>query len=211
MARKIIIGDIHGEFLKLQKLFDKVPLLKDDKIIFLGDYIDRGNNSRDVIDYIINLKNLYDVVTLLGNHEMFALSVMENPESYMVMSWMRNGGVACLKNYGDNIDEMGRVHGDFFRSLKLIHEEENYIFVHGYLSSDLNIADQHINSCIWNRFDDIKPHKSGKIVVCGHTIQNNGPADLGYKVCIDTGSFLPSGYITAMIIDGDKVDYVNSN
>jgi serine/threonine protein phosphatase 1 len=211
MQRLIIFSDIHGELWKLQELFNRLSLQKDDRIIFLGDYIDRGENSRGVIDYIINLQKRYDVVTLLGNHEAFALEVMTDRRMGMIKSWFSIGGKATLDNYNGDFDEMERVHGNFLHNLKLIHEEEKYIFVHGYLAHLLDVEEQHKDSCIWGRFDEIKPHKSGKIVVCGHTIQHGGPTDLGYKVCIDTGSFKPDGYITAMVIDGDKVSYVKSN
>jgi len=72
------------------------------------------------------------------------------------------------------------------------------------------LDEQDEESCIWGRFDNIKPHKSGKTVVVGHTVQHGGHTDMGYKVCIDTGSFKPEGYITAMIIDGNKTRFVDS-
>jgi serine/threonine protein phosphatase 1 len=208
--RLIVISDIHGMLWKLQELFNKLSLRKDDKIIFLGDYIDRGEHSRKVIDYIIDLKSKYDVITLLGNHEKFALEAIADYKSPMAYSWMMNGGYETLKNYDLSVDVMDNVHGEFLRSLKLVHEEKNYIFVHGYLNSDLNIEEQDVDSCIWSRFNSIKPHKSGKIVVCGHTIYPN-VIDMGYKICIDTGSFKSDGRITAMIIEGNGVRYVGSN
>jgi hypothetical protein len=63
--------------------------------------------------------------------------------------------------------------------------------------------------CLWGRFNDIQPHKSDKTIVCGHSIQSE-PVNMGYKICIDTGSFKPQGYITAMVIEGNKYEFVDS-
>jgi serine/threonine protein phosphatase 1 len=209
--RLIIYGDLHGEYTKLQDLMNKISLSKkNDTLIFLGDYIDRGEHSRKVIDYIIDLQKNYNVVCLLGNHESLAIESIANPDSFIVNSWIQNGGYSTLANYDKDIKEMDSVHGDWLRSLKLIHETENHIFVHGHLRWDKDIDEQDEEACLWGRFDSIKPHKSGKTVVVGHTIQHGGHTDLGYKVCIDTGSFKPEGYITAMIIDGNKTGFVDS-
>jgi len=214
MSKLIAVGDIHGELYQLQKVFNKLSIDKGDKIIFLGDYIDRGNHSKQVIDFIIDLKNRHDVICLQGNHEMMAMDVNDGKGGWqMFSSWMMNGGRTCLDSYGQHLnqlDVMFDIHGEFFNSLKLYHEEENYIFVHGYLDSDEDLDKQSGWSVLWNRFEDIHPHKSGKTVVCGHTVQKGGITDMGYKICIDTGSCFPSGYLTAMIIDGVKVSYVDS-
>jgi len=211
MGKQIIFSDIHGMLYRLQDLMNKISLSKkNDQLIFLGDYIDRGEHSRKVIDYIIDLQKNYNVVCLRGNHEAMAIEAIQDPKSPMVGSWMRNGGASTMGNYNWDIEELDRVHGDWLRSLKLIHETENHIFVHGYLNHDKDLGEQNEEACVWSRFDSIKPHKSGKTVVCGHTIQHGGPTDLGYKICIDTGAFKRDGYITAMIIEGDKHRFVDS-
>jgi serine/threonine protein phosphatase 1 len=78
------------------------------------------------------------------------------------------------------------------------------------LAHEQDVEDQEEWQCIWGRFSDIYPHKSGKTVVCGHSIQRDGVANDGFRICIDTGSFLADGYITAMVIDGAKEYFVNS-
>ena len=85
------------------------------------------------------------------------------------------------------------------------------IFVHGFLAHEQDVEDQEEWRCIWDSFREIYPHKSGKTVVCGHSIQRGGVVDDGFRICIDTGSFLPDGYITAMVIDGPKYSFVRSN
>jgi len=213
-GRIISIGDLHGELFQLQEVINKVGLRKSDRIIFLGDYIDRGRHSKQVIDYIIDLKTRYDVICLEGNHEMMAQDVIKGRGGLQSFSsWTLNGGRECLDSYGEHFNQLGVMedqHGEFLGSLKLVHEEDDYIFCHGYLDCDKDVDEQNGFSVLWNRFENIQPHKSGKTVVCGHTIQRGGITNMGYKVCIDTGSFLKDGYLTAMIIDGDGVDYVDS-
>jgi serine/threonine protein phosphatase 1 len=224
--KKIIaISDCHGELHRLKNLFEKLSFTKNDTIIFLGDYIDRGEDSKGVIDFVLSLKDKCNLVTLKGNHEMFAIDTFEFFEGKlskggMFNSWMMNGGVACLSSYlrdglysnepSEIVKEMFIDHGDFFNDLKLTYETENHIFVHGFLAHEQDAEDQEEWQCLWGRFPDIYPHKSGKTVVCGHSIQRNGVTNDGFRICIDTGSFLPDGYITAMVIDGAKEYFVDS-
>lgn len=220
MSSTYAIGDIHGELEKLKRLFRKIDPKKDDTIIFLGDYIDRGPDSKGVIDFIVALKDVCNVIALKGNHETFATESfkMLRHEPYMaqyVNSWMMNGGNSCLRSYANRgtletaLKVMLDSHGEFLENLQLTHEDENRIFVHGYLNHTLDVADQVEFFCLWGRFLDIQPHKSGKTVVCGHSVQQ-APVNMGYKICIDTGSFKPDGFITAMHIQGNKERFIDS-
>lgn len=223
--RIIAIGDIHGELYKLKNLFEKISLKKSDTVIFLGDYIDRGEDSRGVIDFVLSLEDKCNLVRLKGNHEMMAIDSLKCAEGQMSKiqmqrSWMMNGGIECLEsynleaikkgNYTDVLFEMFELHGDFFNNLKLTYETENHIFVHGHLAHEQDVEDQEEWQCLWGRYDDIYPHKSGKTVVCGHTIQRFGVKNDGFRIGIDTGSFLPDGYITAMVIDGAREYFIDS-
>jgi serine/threonine protein phosphatase 1 len=230
MSKIIAIGDIHGELYKLQNLFDKLSINKNDTLVFLGDYIDRGEHSKGVIDHLIKLSKDYNCVFLKGNHEAFFL------ESYSKIfgssawssdngggtpqifnSWMINGGKACLQSYDAQallegyvnkaVYTMNETHGHFFRKLKLTYETENYIFVHGHLAHEQDVEDQEEWQCIWGRYSDIWPHKSGKIVVCGHTPHPH-PIDDRFKICIDTGSFKMDGHISALVIDDHGHSFV---
>lgn len=210
MSKLAAIGDVHGELEKLENLISKLNLKRSDKIIFLGDYIDRGENSRGVVDFILDLQKRYDVICLKGNHEQFVTDIMGNRESNMIGSWLMNGGYATLGSYGGSFKLLEEIHGNFYKELNITYETENHIFVHGWLHHKKDLSDQVEEACLWSRFDDIKPHKSGKTVVCGHTIQKWEPTDLGYKICIDTGSFKEKGCITALVIEGDDQKFVNS-
>jgi serine/threonine protein phosphatase 1 len=225
MSKIIAIGDVHGEIHKLKNLFERLSFTKHDTIVFLGDYIDRGEDSKGVIDFVLSLQDKCNLVTLKGNHEMFALDSVKLLEGqmskkHMFDSWMNNGGIACLRSYHRDglymdkpyeiIEEMFIDHGSFFNNLQLTYETDNHIFVHGHLAHEQDVEDQEEWQCIWGRYDDIYPHKSGKTVVCGHTPQRSGVRNDGYKICIDTGSFLLDGYISAMVIDGAKEYFVDS-
>lgn len=218
------IGDVHGELDKLKNLFEKISVRPNDTIVFLGDYIDRGPDSKGVINFIIDLKSRHNVITLKGNHEQFAIDSIKNlnrtpawgENPFPLRSWLRNGGYATFDSYKQNVfsemqvvEEIGRVHSKFLQELQLTYETDTHIFVHGYLSHELDVEDQEEWLCLWSRYNDILPHKSGKIVVCGHTIQPD-VKDNGFKVCIDTGSFKPNGFITAMVIEEDCVKYIDS-
>jgi serine/threonine protein phosphatase 1 len=225
VSKIIAIGDVHGKLDKLQRLFAKLSFEQNDTIIFLGDYIDRGEDSKGVIDFVLSLKDKCNLITLKGNHELFATDSLKISQgrmglAHMFQSWISNGGGVCLQSYCRDglymdkpfeiIDEMFIDHGDFFDNLQLTYETENHIFVHGHLAHEQDVDDQEEWQCVWGRYNDIWPHKSGKTVVCGHSIQRGGVTNDGFKICIDTGSFLPDGYITAMIIDGPKQYFLDS-
>jgi len=231
MNKIIAIGDIHGELYKLYNLFDKLSINKNDTLVFLGDYIDRGEHSKGVVDYLLKLSKEYNCIFLKGNHESFFLesyqkifgsiawsgnsSVVVTPQIFQ--SWMLNGGSKCLQSYDAQaclegypnraLHTMDETHGYFFNGLKLTYETDKYIFVHGHLAHELDVEDQEEWQCVWGRYGDIWPHKSGKIVVCGHTTQPR-PIDDGFKICIDTGSFKATGYISALVIDENGHHFV---
>lgn len=215
-GRTIVIGDIHGELDKLKKLISKLKVRDNDKFIFLGDYIDRGPYSKGVLDYVLNILDTYEgSVALKGNHEQLAIDAIRYRSEYMIYSWIRNGGGITIKSYCDHVDLyeddlISPEHFKFIVNLPFYYEDENFIFVHGYANDKFDMNEQNELMCIWQRYEDIKPHKSGKIVVVGHTIQHGGHADDGYKIGIDTGSFLEDGFITAMVISGDNVSFTTS-
>lgn len=92
--RLIAIGDIHGEVGKLNSLIDKLDLQKQDRVIFLGDYIDRGKHSKEVIERILNLSKEIECVFLKGNHEDMLLKTKITQSQDDIEHWLLSGGIS---------------------------------------------------------------------------------------------------------------------
>ncbi len=196
------IGDIHGCAQELSELINKLPLEQNSKIIFLGDYIDRGPNSKDVIDQILNLKKKYEVVTLMGNHEAMLLAFLQDPSSSMAGFFILNGGSATLASYihQDNQYVIPEDHLDFFNSLAIYHETNNYLFVHAGVPniplSQINI-NEHKHDLLWIRESFLNSSfRWDKMIVHGHTPQKS-PEKTNYRINLDTGCVF-NGALTAL-------------
>jgi len=210
--RILAIGDVHGCFTALKALFEIVNPGTDDLVITLGDYIDRGPESKEVIDLLVRLHEAQPVVSLKGNHEEMVLDWRnENYEKTLI--WWANGGLATLRSYcrddsswltkmfwksfipGQVYDYHDRAcklipgpHWSFFENCRDYYETRDCIFVHGQVDPHLALTDQSEYKMHWSRFHTSqKSHLSGKKVICGHTPQADGiPTDIGHTVCIDT-------------------------
>jgi len=167
------ISDIHGcakTFKKLVK--DKINLSKNDHLYLLGDYIDRGPNSKGVIDFILKLKKEgHQVTCLLGNHEQMMLNARVSiTES---RRWMLAGGIAALDSYAANsLDDLPKKHLVFFQNLKHCVVLKDYILVHAGLNFDLPDPFLDKQSMIWIRNWHHRANKewlAGKVIVHGHT------------------------------------------
>jgi len=168
--RLFAIGDIHGCFNTFRTLLEqKIQIREGDKIILLGDYIDRGTQSREVIDYIIDLKEKgFDIVPLLGNHEAMLLDAYKNEEFTSI--WIQNGGSETLKSFDiTSLKDIEPKHIEFFKGLDYYFAFEEYLFVHaGFNDSDSNpFADKY--SMIWvckQTYEN--PLLMNKIIIHGH-------------------------------------------
>jgi len=192
--RIFAFGDIHGEIHKLKALIRRVFPEENDKLVFLGDYIDRGKYSFEVIDYLIELGTKYDCVFLMGNHEQMFMDYLSgineklftgNGGNKTLKSYYKHGySIQHNKNYTDR--KMPLEHIKFFQTLKLYYETDDFIFVHAGIVPDFPLDVLPDNILLWNRtfqHDDYK----GKVVVFGHT-PNDEILNEKYKICIDTGA-----------------------
>lgn len=168
--RLFAIGDIHGCFDSLKQLIEeKIQLTTSDKLLLLGDYIDRGPKSKEVIDYILDLKNKgFDLITLSGNHEQMLLDAWE--EEDFVGLWMINGGKATLQSFGiKDVKNLDVNYLNFFKSLKLYTELENYLFVHAGFNDEAENPFEDTFHMIWKcRQKYMHPLLKDKIIVHGH-------------------------------------------
>ena len=169
--RLFAIGDIHGCFDSLRELVEhKIKIRKNDKLVFLGDYIDRGYNSRQVIDYITGLRDKnYDIVTLIGNHESMLLETMANKG--FLPEWIRNGGSATLRSFGiRSLKQLDKSYIDFFKGLNYYCPIENILFVHAGFNDSLSDPFEDKYHMIWSRRENYaNPVLAGKIIIHGHT------------------------------------------
>ena len=202
--RLLAIGDIHGCHQALVGLLEAVRPSPADCLIFLGDYIDRGPASRQVLDTLLELKDKCSPVFLRGNHEVMILEAREDPLKAHL--WQSYGGLEALYSYGavpskDWIALVPNAHWSFFESTCRYFETDKHIFVHACLDPELELADQPDWLLFWEFFDRLRPHKSGRKIICGHSPQHNGVIyDIGYAACIDTapGS---GGWLTCLEVN----------
>ncbi len=169
----IAIGDVHGCALTMDSLLDKLNPGSDDHLVFIGDYIDRGPDSKGVIDRLIKLKDEVKCTFLRGNHEELLLGYLDMDEYDL---WAINGGISTLASYGDATDksDIPDDHIAFVRETELYFETEHFFFVHAGLRPGLTIAENLASGneqvLLWER-GHLKAEKLAweKTVVCGHT------------------------------------------
>ena len=184
--RLIAIGDIHGEVEKLNSLIDKLDLQKQDKVIFLGDYIDRGLNSKAVIERILDLSKKIECVFLKGNHEDMLLKTKITQFQDDIEHWLLSGGISTYDNYGD-YPAIFNTHGKFLDSLKLYHIEQNYMFVHAGINPKKELSEQTKDDLLWIREEFLdNSHNLPYKIIFGHTPFIE-PLILNDKIGIDTG------------------------
>jgi serine/threonine protein phosphatase 1 len=170
MHKLYAIGDIHGCFEPLKLLVEnKMQPEKQDKIIILGDFIDRGPQSKDVVDYLIQLRSSgFDVTLLKGNHEAMLLDAIKGEDS--LHRWLYYGGEATLKSFGvKHPSELNAFYLDFFATLPSHCEIGKYLFVHAGFNDALANPFDDTHAMLWEsqtRYSN--PILASKTVVHGH-------------------------------------------
>jgi serine/threonine protein phosphatase 1 len=205
--RTLAIGDIHGCSAALDHLLKLVRPGPDDRLVFLGDYVDRGPDSRGVLDRLIRLHAGGRVVALRGNHEIMMLAARQDDEARR--AWLSVGGRPALASYGPGatLDDVPAVHWRFMEQDCVDwYETDTHIFVHAQLDPGLALEDQPSYLLHWEPVSEwTPPHRSGKQVVCGHTSQKSGaPLHLGHLVCIDTHAH-GGGWLTCLHAETGRI------
>ena len=197
--RTLAVGDIHGCHTAMLTLLKAIQPGSGDRLVFLGDYIDRGPASRQVIETLLSLDQT--AIFLRGNHEVMILDARHDPLKASL--WMSYGGSDALLSYGAEFrsDWQAAIpdsHWEFFQQTCRFFETDTDIFVHACLDPEQDLPQQPDWLLFWEYFDRVKPHKSGKRLVCGHSPQRSGQIkNLGFAVCIDTDA-ARGGWLTCL-------------
>ena len=220
------VGDVHGYANVLRALIGE---LRDDLmrsapaepplLVFLGDYVDRGPDSRGVIDMILDLEadGPFEVVCLKGNHEDALRRFLR--EADFGPNWIVNWGETTLRSYGVTVPAEGReaeeaprvqaelaaalpaAHRDFLRRCVMSLTLGDYLFVHAGVRPGVPLSEQHDRDLMWIRYDFLESDEDfGKVIVHGHT-PTDRPARRANRIGIDTGVYY-SGVLTAVRLDG---------
>jgi serine/threonine protein phosphatase 1 len=211
MPRTIAIGDIHGCDTALETLLGTIQPQPDDLVITLGDVVDRGPNTRRVIEMLLDLRRRCRFVGIQGNHEEMMLRVVA--EGHSPYNWLQYGGVATLDSYGfgGDLKVIPEEHLALLKSFVPYFETPTHFFVHANYDPKLPL-DRQTNSMLrWKRLDEHLPgpHRSGKVAILGHTADHTGEVlSLKHMACIDT--YCHGGqWLTAIEAESGKIWQAN--
>jgi len=212
-GRLITIGDIHGCLDALVGLLQAIDPQPEDRIVTLGDYIDRGPDSRRVLEQLIALATRCRLIPLLGNHDEMLLEI-RGGRKWLYNDWVSFGGGATLASYGSPlVEQIPQEHVDFLENCRSLYETDRDFFVHASYLPNEPLDEQPAPIMHWQsiRGNPPGPHLSGKRAIVGHTSQKEGEIlDLGHLVCIDT--FCYGGkWLTALDVQSGQVWQVDPN
>jgi serine/threonine protein phosphatase 1 len=223
--RVYAIGDVHGRADLLANLFARIDAdlqgrpIQHSMHVLLGDYIDRGPDSRRVLDLLIGRRKSHNVIPLKGNHEQCALNVLRDP-SFLVQ-WKSIGGLNTILSYGvipkwsDDFESMSAValaftsnlpepHRRFLQGLPLSFTCGDFFFVHAGARPGIRLQEQSEHDLLWIREDFLLHEEDfGKVVVHGHT-PHLEPEIRPNRINIDTGAYA-TGRLTCLVLEKDEM------
>ena len=224
-TRIYAIGDVHGRADLLHALFARIDAslkaypIKQSVQVLLGDYIDRGPDSREVIDALIARRRQHPMVYLKGNHESYAVQFLSDPS--VLSEWMQAGGINTLLSYGvkpstrDDPKQLQDVaqafrqalpesHRQFMQNLKLSFTCGDFFFTHAGVRPGIPLREQREQDLLWIREDFLLHEEDfGKIIVHGHTPAKE-PDIRPNRINIDTGAYA-TGRLTCLVLQGDRM------
>ncbi len=221
MRRKYVIGDVHGRADLLRHLTDQIiedayaAGSSENVLIYLGDYVDRGPSSKDVLDMLVSQPpSSFSAIHIMGNHEDMMLQVIDGEED--ASHWIMNGGNKTLQSYGVDLISghslecvLPESHKRFLSSLAPYHEEDGFLFVHAGIRPDVPLHEQTRFDLMWIRDEFLMSNVDfGKIVVHGHSIHPVPEIKLN-RIGIDTGAW-KSDVLTCLVIDDHERYFLNT-
>ncbi len=216
-----LLGALHAAILEDSAAADaRAPAPAERRVVvYLGDYIDRGPDSRGVLEMLVAAPLPgFETVHLMGNHDLLMRQFLDGEDVSAV--WMMNGGVETLRSYGVDLGALhsmsggvGRLradlearlpaaHREFLSGLRLSHVEGGYFFVHAGVRPGVPLADQVTHDLVWIREPFLSSEADhGKVVVHGHS-RARAPEVRANRIGIDTGACY-GGRLTALALEGD--------
>jgi serine/threonine protein phosphatase 1 len=214
--RRVVIGDVHGHYEGLMLLLEKIAPTSEDQIYFLGDLIDRGPQSAQVVEFV----RQNDYLCLLGNHEQMLLNILTGRDkaSANMQAWLYSGGQATVASYQSAM--IPQEHLDWFESLPTYLDLGDFWLTHAGVNPNKTVEEQTADQLCWIReeFHSIsKPYFPDKWIIVGHTITFTlpgvPPGNLAQGqgwIDIDTGAYHPrSGWLTGLDITNKLVYQAN--
>jgi|SRR5579872_6110966 len=202
--RVLAFGDVHGCHRALVALLGLVAAAPSDTLVFVGDVVDRGPATKQVIDQLLTLRETNKLVLIMGNHEEMLRDALSGRGP--VDPWLDAGGRETVESYGGSMAAVPPDHIRFLLSAQPFWETDTEIFVHAAVESAVSLRNQTAQFLRWKHLGGSeRPHISGKRVICGHTPQKDGIPFVGDGwVCIDT--FVSGGkWLTCLDVESNHV------
>lgn len=186
MGRILAISDIHGQHAMLVALLNKIALQPDDTLLFMGDYVDRGPQSKEVLDTVLSLRETHGATLLMGNHEAIMLRAFTANHRKPWEHWINVcGGVETLESYGLRVADFDTTNLPLLKQLPTTHPlrahlqaietmgyyvaYDDVVFVHGGVDPELPLDETPISTLLWIRKEFHMGYHGEKTIVFGHT------------------------------------------
>ncbi len=230
-----VIGDVHGCYDLLLDLLGRIAADSRERahgrrpiLIFCGDYVDRGPNSAEVVEAVIQLhrRDDLDVRLLKGNHEQAMLDFLRDPAG--AVGWLDFGGTETLASYGVRIegaqfqdrllaardqllDRLPAAHLNLLHQLDMMLVVGDYAIVHAGIRPGVDLGDQAEEDLLWIREDFLDSNRSfDKVIVHGHTWTGVRPQLEPHRIGVDTGAY-QTGVLTAARLDGQDISFLQAS
>ncbi|NOT42763.1 MAG: serine/threonine protein phosphatase [Alphaproteobacteria bacterium] len=224
----VAVGDLHGRLDLLELLWGKIDAAsrlsaaRQRTLIFIGDYVDRGLQSAQLVERLLDGFPGFETVYLKGNHDETLLQFLSDPA--IGEAWRNFGGLETLSSYGvahaagkswaqtrgEFASLLPKTHEAFFKNLRLYHVVGDYIFVHAGLKPRVPLDEQRESDLLWIREEFLDSAVNfGRVVVHGHT-PADAPEVRNNRIGIDTGAYM-TGNLTAVVLEGRTRQFLSTS